>query len=258
MQKFPFARPCLVGLLTVGALTGMVFAGPPFLDLEAASWFHDLWAEPWVHGFAGTIDVMRRIGPWAIVGAVLPAVVTLGMRMFAPGRRAPMSSRAALLVAATLALGPGLLVNGVLKETWSRPRPGMVTEFDGDLRFMPWWDPRGSCSSNCSFVSGETSSAVWMMAPALVAPPAWRAAAVAAAAVYALAFAFIRLLAGGHFLSDVIFAIVFTGLVIWAVHGALFRWRRTSMDDAALDARLAGFGARVMRPFAVLRRSRPE
>lgn len=253
---FPEARTCAVVLLLVGAVTAIVFAGPPFLDLDVASWFRDLWAEPGVRRFEGAIAVMRRIGPLVVAAAVLPAGVTLAMRMFWPRRRAPMSSRAALFVALSLALGPGLLVNAVLKETWSRPRPGMVTEFGGDHAFMPWWDPRGSCRSNCSFVSGETSSAVWMTAPALLAPPAWRGIALGAAALYALAFAFIRLLMGGHFLSDVIFAAVFTGLVIWAVHGMLFRWRATRIGDAALDARLEALGRKATRAFAALRQSR--
>ena len=252
----PAARAVLAVLLGVGALTGVVFAEPPFLDLGAASWFRDLWAEGGVHRLAGAVDLMRRIGPWVIAAAVLRAAVTLAVRMFAPRLRTPMSTRAALFLVLSLVLGPGLLVNAVLKETWSRPRPGMVTEFGGDLKFMPWWDPRGGCRTNCSFVSGETSSAVWMTVPAMLAPPAWRAAALGAAAVYALAFAFIRLLAGGHFPSDVVFAAVFTGLVIWAVHGLLFRWRTTRIDDAGLDALLEGAGRRVTAAVAALRQWR--
>jgi lipid A 4'-phosphatase len=167
-----------------------------------------------------------------------------------------MSSPAALLVVMTLALGPGLLVNGILKETWARPRPGMVTEFGGDYAFMPWWDPRGSCDSNCSFVSGETSSAVWMIAPAVVAPLPWRYAALGAAGLYGLVFAFIRLLAGGHFMSDVIFAAVFTGLVIWVVHGLLFRWPATRTEEKTLDARLEKLGRGATRLFAAAAPSR--
>jgi membrane-associated phospholipid phosphatase len=148
-----------------------------------------------------------------------------------------------------------VLVNGLLKEGWSRPRPGSVTEFGGELRFMPWWDPRGACDSNCSFVSGETSSAVWMTAPAMLAPLPWRYAALGAAALYGAGFAFIRLLAGGHFLSDVIFAAIFTGLVIWLVHGFLFRWPATrrdgsSLDDSSLDSRLEKLGRGMTRIFA--------
>ena len=40
-----------------------------------------------------------------------------------------------------------------------------------------WWDPRGTCPDNCSFVSGDVSGGFWTMAPAALAPPAWRVAA---------------------------------------------------------------------------------
>ena len=42
-------------------------------------------------------------------------------------------------------------------------------------------------------------------------------------------------MAGAHFFSDVVFAGVFSFLVIWLVHGLLYRWRRTRTSDAAVD-----------------------
>ena len=91
--------------------------------------------------------------------------------------------RAVVFLALTLALGPGLLVNGLLKEHWSRPRPGEVVEFGGSLAPTPW-DPRGRCEQNCSFVSGETSGAAWTVAPALLLPGTLRAVALGAAGVF--------------------------------------------------------------------------
>jgi membrane-associated phospholipid phosphatase len=41
--------------------------------------------------------------------------------------------------------------------------------------------------------------------------------------------------AGAHFFSDVVFAGVFSFLVIWVVHGAIYRWRLTRTTDAALE-----------------------
>jgi lipid A 4'-phosphatase len=250
------ARTSFITLIVLGILTGIIFAVDPSLDLKVASFFREMAAQPGVRRFDRAIDAIRQVGPFVIVAAVVPAVVTLVMKTFSPLRPSPMSGRAALLVIMTLALGPGLLVNGILKETWARPRPGMVTEFGGDYAFMPWWDPRGSCDSNCSFVSGETSSAVWITAPAMVAPPPWRFAALGAAGLYALVFGFIRLLAGGHFMTDVIFAAVFTGLMIWAVHGFLFRWSSTRTDEKTLDARLERLGRSAARLFAVFAPSR--
>lgn len=236
-------------LLLIGVLTGAVFAVDPMLDLQAASFFRGLLSRLETHAFYPAFEWFRDLGPLILVAAVAPAVIAVIIKMFAPGRRCPMSSRAALFLLLSLALGPGLLVNGVLKPNWPRARPYMVSEFGGEYSFTPWWDWRGTCDSNCSFVSGEVAGASWLAAPAMLLPPPSRYVALGAVAVYGTAFAFIRLLVGGHFLSDVIFAGVFTGLVIWAVHGLLFRWPATRIDEQAIDAALARLGAVVRRRF---------
>jgi lipid A 4'-phosphatase len=250
------ARTSLITLLFLGVLTGVIFAADPSLDLRVASFFYGFAAQPGVRRLDPVVETVRQVGPLVIIAATAPAVVTLVMRMFRPARPTPISTRAALFLIMSLVLGPGLLVNVVLKEGWARPRPGMVTQFGGDYTFMPWWDPRGACDSNCSFVSGEVSSAVWMTAPAMLAPPPWRYVALAAAGLYGIAFAGIRLLAGGHFLSDVIFAAIFTGLVIWTVHGFLFRWSATRLEERPLNAMLEKLGRGVTRFFVSMAQSR--
>jgi len=250
------ARTSFIILAFLGVLTGVIFAVAPSLDLQVAAFFRDLATQPRVRRLDQAIETMRQVGPLVIIAATAPAVVALAMKIFWPLRSTVVPTRSALFLILTLALGPGLLVNVVLKEGWSRPRPGMVTEFGGDYAFMPWWDPRGACDSNCSFVSGETSAAVWMTAPAMLAPPPWRYAALGAAGLYGIAFASIRMLTGGHFLSDVIFAAIFTGLVIWTVHGFLFRWPATRVEDGALNAMLERLGRNVMRMFVPVAQSR--
>jgi len=255
------ARTSFIILVSLGVVTGVIFAVDPSLDLRVASYFRDLAAQPAVHRFDPLIETVRQVGPLVIVAAITPAVVALVTRIFWPLRPTLISTRAALFLIASLALGPGLLVNVFLKEGWARPRPGMVTEFGGDYTFMPWWDPRGACDSNCSFVSGETSSAVWTAAPAMLVPPPWRYVALGAAGLYGVAFAFVRILTGGHFLSDVIFAAIFTGLVIWTVHGLLFRWPATRAQERTLNAMLEKWGRSVMRifvPVAHSRSARPD
>ena len=41
----------------------------------------------------------------------------------------------------------------------------------------------------------------------------------------------LRMAAGAHFFSDVVFAGVFAFLTIWLTHGWLYRWRRTRITD---------------------------
>jgi lipid A 4'-phosphatase len=241
------ARAVVLFLLLVGIAGGLVFAVDPALDLQAAAFFHDAVARPEWRPVLSAIALLRSLEPLVTFAAAAPAVLALATKILRPRWPTPLSSRAALFVIAALAIGPGILVNGVLKEHWGRPRPGEVTEFGGNFGFVPWWDPRGACHSNCSFVSGETSSAVWLMAPASRAPASWRPLALGAALIYAVAIGFMRLLAGGHFPSDVMFAGVFTGLVIWAVHGFLYRWPATRLEEGTVDAFLERIGNIVVR-----------
>jgi lipid A 4'-phosphatase len=245
------ARTVFAVLAGLAVLTGIAFAMAPELDLAIASYFHEVGARESMPRLYRAIEIARSLEPVVTTLAIAPAIVVIIVKLFWPKRPTLMPPRAALFLVLSLVLGPGLLVNAVLKDHWSRPRPGMVTALGGDMAFKPWWDPRGACRANCSFVSGETSSAVWLAAPALLLPAPWRYAALGGVAVYAGAVAFMRVLLGGHFLSDVIFAAIFTGLVIWTVHGLFFRWR-ISPSDQVVDAWFARAGGAVRRLSAAI------
>ena len=109
----------------------------------------------------------------------------------------------------------------------------MVTQFNGDQTFVPWWDPRGSCDRNCSFFSGEGATAFWTYAPAALTPPAWRPLAYVAATVFGVTTSLLRMAFGGHFFTDVAAAGLVTFLVIWLVHGYIYRWPSTRLTDEA-------------------------
>jgi lipid A 4'-phosphatase len=138
-------------------------------------------------------------------------------------------------------LGPGLLVNVVLKDHWGRPRPIDIVQYGGDQHFVAWWDPRGDCPANCSFVSGDVSTAAWTLAPAALAPPQWRLVAYGAAFAFTAAMAAMRMVAGGHFFTDTVFAGVFTFLIVWFMYALIYRWPRTRLDDDAVERAIARF-----------------
>jgi lipid A 4'-phosphatase len=249
------ARVTFIVLAILGCVTGAIFAFAPTLDLEVASFFHELAIRPDVANLYAKVEFVRDLSSLITIATIAPAIIVVAMKIFRPKRPTFMSSRAALFLILSLTLGPGILVNGLLKEGWARPRPGMVTEFGGDYVFKPWWDPRGTCDSNCSFVSGEASSAIWMVAPAVLAPAPWNYVAVGAAVVYSAAIAFLRMLVGGHFLTDVIFAGIFTCLVVWVVHGFFYRWPNRP-TESVLDAALEHIGSAISRLFAGMLQTR--
>jgi membrane-associated phospholipid phosphatase len=123
----------------------------------------------------------------------------------------------------------------MLKDHWGRPRPIDVTEFGGSEHFVPWWDPRGDCPNNCSFISGDVSAAAWTFALAALAPAPLRPLAYALAIIFTSAVAWLRIGMGGHFLSDSIFAAVITFLLVWVVHALIYRWPQTALSDETLE-----------------------
>jgi membrane-associated phospholipid phosphatase len=82
------------------------------------------------------------------------------------------------------------------------------------------------------------AGAFWTIAPAALAPPQWRAVAYGAALALGTGMAAIRVMAGGHFPSDVIFAGVFTFLIIWIVYALIYRWPRTRLSDEDVERAL--------------------
>ena len=55
--------------------------------------------------------------------------------------------------------------------------------------------------------------------------------AYGAALALGAGMATLRVVSGAHFFSDVIFAGVFTFLIVCVVHGLLYRWPRTRLTD---------------------------
>ncbi len=232
------SRTGLVIALAVAVTVGLVFGIWPHLDLALVAPFFD----PERHGFwrhyTPPYPRLRDVSTWLITLLVVPALVALVLKLVRPRRPLLIPGRAVILMLLTLALGPGVVTNVVLKEHWGRPRPIDVTEFGGAEHFRPWWDPRGDCPKNCSFVAGEPSGAFWTLAPAALVPLHWRALAYGTALAFGAAVGVLRMAAGAHFFSDVAFAGVFTFLVIWLAHGWLYRWPRTRISDAAVEQAL--------------------
>jgi lipid A 4'-phosphatase len=231
-------RTGLIVALAIAIAAGLAFGLYPELDLRVAQHFHDQ-IDASRNAFAWRIYpplmLARNIGLWITAALVAPAVAALVVKLILPRRKMFISGRASVFLIATLALAPGLLVNVVLKDHWGRPRPIDVAQLGGTQHFVPWWDRRGDCPGNCSFVSGDVAGAAWTFAPAALAPPQWRALSLGAAFAFTAGMAAIRVMAGAHFVSDAVFAGVFTFLIVWLVHGLIFRWPRTRFSDDAVE-----------------------
>ncbi len=146
---------------------------------------------------------------------------------------AGIGPRMAVLVVASLALGPGLAVNVILKDNWGRARPSTIAEFAAGHQSARQHTPplvvSDQCDDNCSFPSGHAALGFWTVSLALLGPPRRRRAAVAAALGFGVAMGAVRIAQGGHFLSDV----AFSGVIVVGLTMGLYRLIRPNDRSAA-------------------------
>ena len=137
---------------------------------------------------------------------LLYLVLTLWIKK-APRINNRLRQRSVFLLLA-LVLGPGLVVNQVFKENWGRARPREMVEFGGAHQYTPPLDISKECDGNCSFVSGHASGAFFLLSLSWVfRQRRWFWFSLCLGGLVGMG----RVLQGGHFVSDVVFA-------FWAVY----------------------------------------
>jgi membrane-associated PAP2 superfamily phosphatase len=224
--------------LGLALVIGLAFGIYPELDLKLAGLFYDAATRTFPLKL-NTLAAFARDGAmWIAWGLAAPAIVALVVKLARPDRPLLISGRAIVFLLVTLLLSAGVLTNLTFKSYWGRPRPVVVTQFNGPDQFVAWWDPRGACARNCSFFSGEGATAFWTFAPAALAPPAWRPLAYAGAVAFGVTTSLLRMAFGGHFFTDVAIAGLVTYLVIWLAYAWIYRWPSTRLTDEAVDAAL--------------------
>ena len=241
--------------LGVAVVVGVIFGLYPQLDLDISTLFYDPNTHAWKADGVPWVAHARDAARWLIALIAAPAGFAAVGKLMLPRARMLIGGRAALFLLVSLALGPGVIANTILKDHWGRYRPYYLTEFGGtDQPFTAWWNPRGPCVGNCSFIAGEPSGAFWTLAPAALAPPQWRALAYGAALAFGAAIGLLRMAGGAHFFTDVAFAGVFMFLLAWTLHGLIYRWRPTRLTDKAVERVLAWPGEALLAVFTALAR----
>src|SRR3954465_12865346 len=229
--------------LGLALVVGLVFGIYPELDLRLAALFYDSAMKSFPLKLNTLAAIARDGAMWIAWGFALPAIVALVIKLARPDRPLLLSGRAIVFLLGTLTLSAGVLTNLTFKSYWGRPRPVVVTQFNGAQEFVPWWDPRGTCGRNCSFFSGAGATAFWTYAPAALAPPQWRPLAYAAATLFGVTTSVLRMAFGGHFFTDVAAAGLVSFFVIWLAYAWIYRWPSTRLSDAQIEAALARWGA---------------
>jgi lipid A 4'-phosphatase len=239
-------RNAIFSVFAIAAVIGVVFGIYGNFDINLSDAFFDRQSMLFTAGGQPWEQHSRDAARLIITGIVVVPGVAVLAKLLLPRRRMFVSGRTALFMLLTMALGPGFVANSMLKEHWHRARPIDIQYFGGNDHFTPWWDPRGTCPGNCSFIAGEPSGAFWTMAVAAVAPPQWQIAAYSAAVIFGIALGVLRMAAGGHFFTDVVFAGVLMYLLLWTLHGLIFRWRATQLRPDTIERALAWPGETIL------------
>ncbi|MDD7909437.1 MULTISPECIES: phosphatase PAP2 family protein [Pseudovibrio] len=191
----------------------------------------DIWASQMFYSSDGyfpaakspLLQDIRYMKHYLVSWVVGLSLAVLLIKLLLPKLRALVDLRAPLFLISTLIIGPGLVVNALLKNNIGRPRPRHVESFGGSNPFVGVWQSSDYCQTNCSFVSGEASSSIWLVALVFIVPKKWKLPVAIGTIGPALVFSINRVAFGGHFLSDTMISWGVTFFVIWAVYWLLYR-----------------------------------
>jgi lipid A 4'-phosphatase len=211
-------RLILVLLLATG-LASAVFLAFPNLDLATARLFFDGTAFPIAAN--RPVEMMRQA---LFVAEDVGFLLSLGLSLRGkPWLDLPVRAWRYLML--VFVLGPGLLVNAVLKPIWDRARPFQIAEFGGTGHFTPAWVLGDPCCGYRSFVSGEMAGAVALAIGLAAVAKANRGLSLAVPPILALTLftAWQRMAAGRHFLSDIVLAALLILTVGATLHHMLGR-----------------------------------
>ncbi len=186
---------------------GLIFVIWPDIDYWWASLFYRAEEGFYLRDLALVQGVYRGFAwlQWPILLTLLAAMIW-AIRGHPTGH---IARRRVYFLLMLLLLGPGLIVNELVKKNSGRERPDDTLMFAGEAPHQDFLDFSGGCPTNCSFVSGHAALGFWFIGLGWVfARRRYLWLGVGVGLVVGLG----RNVQGNHYLSDVVFA-------FWCVYG---------------------------------------
>ena len=248
-------RPIASALVCL-VLVSLVFVFLPGIDLAVSRLFH----QPG-KGFVGedtaSVELIGILASHSNGHSRSGSACRCSRRSSSRGADFLIRPRSIAFVLATFALGPGLIVNGVLKDYWGRARPREILEFGGGSSFSPAWLLSDECLRNCSFVSGEAASGFFLITAVFLVNRTLRPIVACVAIAIAGAISLARIAGGGHFLSDVLIAWLVVLLVIAVLHRLVLGRLPPTFDDR-VEAAIGSAGRALRALFGCARPCHPK
>ncbi len=106
-----------------------------------------------------------------------------------------------LLISALI--GPGIIVNSLLKNNFGRARPRNIVEFSGYKQFTPAFVVSDQCNKNCSFACGHASVGFYITIIAYIVNSRYFNRFYILGLLFGVLVGISRIVMWGHFASDV-------------------------------------------------------
>jgi membrane-associated PAP2 superfamily phosphatase len=227
----------MVPLALVVVATVVLCAGG--WDTRIAQLFYAGGEHSWPMGSTQPWQWLYDYGPLpGLVLGITGLVVAVGGLVL---RRMRRWQRVGAFLVLSLALGPGLIVNGLLKPYWGRPRPSQLAVFGGTAEYIPVWQP-GIEVTGASFPSGHASMGFFLMVPGFLLYRRNRRLAVLFFTLGLSAGILVgtaRIIQGRHFPSDVLWSaacVYFSALLLYV----LFRLNEHTATGASGESKAGG------------------
>jgi lipid A 4'-phosphatase len=208
----------LVMLIWAGLFFSLaLFAAMPGLDLVVSGHYAEI-GQGFVHRNDPAVRALYDWTPWLgrglLVLLALYALFAAALARLADGRgspdlavrmRGPWRHIATVSVCCVL-LGNGLLIEGVFKNVVGRPRPVQIVQFGGTDTYLRPFRIGPDPAHHKSFVSSHAATGFALMGLGLCCGPVWRRRWILIGMVTGGVIGLGRIMQGGHFFSDIVFA----------------------------------------------------
>ena len=219
----------LIAALMVALIAGsLIFYAFPAIDLSTAGLFYD--GQTFPIAASRPVEALREL-LYITEDAGFLLTLVLAFLAARQGTVLNLRCRDWLYQASIFVLGPGLIVNRILKTFWGRARPYQIEAFGGTKTFSSAWVISDQCATNCSFTSGEMAGAtalaiclcLVLRANSTRMTPFARRIGLALILAIPLLTAWQRMGAGRHFLSDVVISALIVMLLAALLNRAFYR-----------------------------------
>jgi membrane-associated phospholipid phosphatase len=236
-------KPLLLALLVTLTLSA-IFVTFPQIDIAISRAFY-VEGQGFPANQVTALNTFRAFGQYFPLTLTIVLVFGLVLKLIYPSRPSLFPPRFTLYFASLFLLGPALLVNGIFKPFFDRPRPRSTIEFGGQDVFVHAWAFGGDFFDDRSFVSGEAAVVVCLIPLAFFVPIVWRRCVFVLLSLFAALTALNRIAFGAHFLSDVLIAAGLMAMLSIGLAYVFYGRSGAKACDIKLEAAMTELGHRL-------------